>query len=93
MADLWIDAQTAETKHKWISAIRKAIKGEPIVESRRDKKDEMANTFSADPNTLEETPGITSQIAMLRAIDDEYSYSAPNDGDGFCDICSACTVM
>ena len=96
MADLWIDAQTAETKHKWISAIRKAMKGEPIVETRQDTKDEVARDL-AELNTLKEgaqTTAVKSQIAMLSSeIEYDEALLTPNDADGVCGMCSSCTVM
>ena len=96
MTDLWIDAQTAETKHKWISAIRKAMKGEPIVETRQDTKDEVARDL-AELNTLKEgaqTTAVKSQIAMLSSeIEYDEALLTPNDADGVCGMCSSCTVM
>ena len=96
MADLWIDALTAETKHKWISAIRKAIKGEPIVETVQDKKDEIARD-TAQINNLKQgaqTAAVKSQIAMLSeeiALDQN---DLDNDANDVCSICAAtCSVM
>lgn len=97
MTDLWIDAQNAETKHKWISAIRKAIKGEPIVESLQDKQDEIAKDQAQIENLKKgpQTAAVKSQIAMLtEEIAQDQTDMDLMESNNPCDMCTTlCTVM
>ena len=97
MTDLWIDAQTAEIKHKWISAIRKAIKGEAIVDTIKDKQNEIASD-TAQINDLKAGPQTTatkSQIALLtEEIAADQSELGLLEANDVCSMCSTfCTVM
>ena len=96
MTDLWIDAQNAETKHKWISAIRKAIKGEPIVETIQDKKNEIADDMAQIENLKKgsQSAAVKSQIAMLtEEINQDQNDIDGMDSDNICEMCGLCTVM
>jgi len=96
MTDLWIDAQNAETKHKWISAIRKAIKGEPIVETIQDKKNEIADDMAQIENLKKgsQSAAVKSQIAMLtEEINQDQNDIDGMGSDSICEMCGLCTVM
>jgi hypothetical protein len=97
MTDLWIDAQTAEIKHKWISAIRKAIKGEAIVDTVKDKQNEIASD-TAQINDLKagpQTAATRSQIALLtEEIAADQTEMGLLEANDFCSMCDTfCTVM
>lgn len=101
MADLWIDAQTPEVKHKWISAIRKAIKKEPIVESVRSEIQEKQNEMAADQAKIDnlkkgpQTAASEAKIAMLseeiNADRNDINALESETCEGMC--AAMCTVM
>lgn len=101
MADLWIDAQTAEVKHKWISAIRKAIKKEPIVDSVRHEIQEKQDEIAADQAKLDalqkgpQNADTKARIAMLteeiNADTNDINQLESDSCEGMC--VAMCTVM
>lgn len=59
LTDLWIDAVDPIVQRKWISAIQKAIRGEPLVESARQEIQQMQKTIEetrAELRSLESIP-------------------------------------